>query len=929
MNDTKAVSFMAGTNYERFDAVISGQMAIKNAMAEQFGSLQNELVISRDIQNQLLEKQQQMQEMQKHFDEKQQEMLNKQQQALDRLAVVQGRVNALLTQTYELHEYPIPRLFIVLPKVSKRSDKFTKPFSKQFRLYFLCEGGTHTTKQGGNVSHELHLAKHEGYDLDQPTKFFEKYGSYVLTMMEMIKLGLIAVGIAVPPLVLFKAADGIEMLQKSLGATKQSIGALVDETIKFIESQQNHINNGSDPSAGLTELDRAEALEGADLRQLESYLSIQDHGRVLGNLYRIATREGHIKWVCLDHYRENYRESTRQHLIEVVETNSGRFIEEIGKVEISITSNTIAKQFYEVLTKTRGIQELDIVLDWDASLSDLRKFAAAITTANIIHLTVNGKALKGPSFDVVNRGEWFNPVLHLAANGRIQSLRIQQFDRFFRRISTIPSMTTSRLRVLAIEGKRLGKDASLKILNKFLRKAQSMTELCLECSDLTGTFGRMSKMICDLQVHLKLRLLCRGCYVVTVFSQGVVESIEAKLDTDMLRGVHFEDLSQRGFLTKLQLLVSSSEFNFEDILDQNPKLSQVQFSCPAHKLLDLIVHIKNDTSLFNSGKGHPALRAIECQLDSNTIGDWEDSLPLDTIKARVDVLDNNQFGISIDMHASCFQDPHHEHELTELLRAYGWAVEKLDTGSALKDEQALVLDNITREFGSKLTCLVLRTRPLTDVGLRSMDQVIGRSGSLDRLCLYSRDLHILGEQQKLEHALCQHRKRLNGLFLTGPFTEMWPHTAARLGLVKRELPALDSLDLSDGWYIFSTLSSCQWISNLISTSPQESPTISNTQKPLKSIRITKTWFTAEVWKVIIEAVDFSGLESLTIIDRGFPIELVAVLVDCILKCDESTVPLRRLKLSATNRLSDKDHSKAWDMLSKIREKAPQAKIDLQ
>lgn len=46
-------------------------------------------------------------------------MLNIQQETIDRLIVNQQRVDALLVQNYELHEYPIPRLFVVLPTLSR------------------------------------------------------------------------------------------------------------------------------------------------------------------------------------------------------------------------------------------------------------------------------------------------------------------------------------------------------------------------------------------------------------------------------------------------------------------------------------------------------------------------------------------------------------------------------------------------------------------------------------------------------------------------------------------------------------------------------------------------------------------------------------------------------------------------------------------
>ncbi|KAI7823307.1 hypothetical protein BC939DRAFT_162892 [Gamsiella multidivaricata] len=108
---------------------------------------QNDIVAevrkNRSLQEQMFLLQQQM-------DEKQVQMLQMQKQALDHLTIIQSRVQTVLTQTYELHEYPIPRLFIVLPKASRRRDKLLNPFSDQYRLYFLCECGSHTMSKGGN-----------------------------------------------------------------------------------------------------------------------------------------------------------------------------------------------------------------------------------------------------------------------------------------------------------------------------------------------------------------------------------------------------------------------------------------------------------------------------------------------------------------------------------------------------------------------------------------------------------------------------------------------------------------------------------------------------------------------------------------------------------------------------------------------------------
>ncbi|KAF9955450.1 hypothetical protein BGZ65_003388, partial [Modicella reniformis] len=119
---------------------------------------------------------------QQTIDKNLEEMLRIQKKALDRLAIIQNSVQALLAQTYELHNYPIPRLFIVLPKDPGLRGKLMKPFSESYRLYFLCECGTHTMAEHSKTPPEIHLAKHEGYELNRPTEFFERYGSYILAL---------------------------------------------------------------------------------------------------------------------------------------------------------------------------------------------------------------------------------------------------------------------------------------------------------------------------------------------------------------------------------------------------------------------------------------------------------------------------------------------------------------------------------------------------------------------------------------------------------------------------------------------------------------------------------------------------------------------------------------------------------------------------
>ncbi|KAF9176301.1 hypothetical protein BGZ49_006423, partial [Haplosporangium sp. Z 27] len=116
------------------------------------------------------------------------QVLKEIQEIKDRLILIQSKTEAILTQNYELLEYTIPRLFIVLPDTSTSWEPTTMFYTK-FRLHFICECGEHTKAPGSKIPHHLHLANHEGYVINKPTQFFEKYGPFLMLMLEMIKLG--------------------------------------------------------------------------------------------------------------------------------------------------------------------------------------------------------------------------------------------------------------------------------------------------------------------------------------------------------------------------------------------------------------------------------------------------------------------------------------------------------------------------------------------------------------------------------------------------------------------------------------------------------------------------------------------------------------------------------------------------------------------
>ncbi|KAG9061059.1 hypothetical protein KI688_007688 [Linnemannia hyalina] len=320
-----------------------------------------------------------------------QEVLKLQKQMKDRLILIQSKTEAILTQQLELTEYPIPRLFIVLPEEPAKYDPGNW-FRTKFRLHFICECGKHTEANNSKEPHHLHLAKHGGYLIREPTELFKKYGPFLLLMLELIKFGTSIAGHVVPTLASLKVVELADSVQQSI----ESVTAKIDYSLECIDNQLSKVQASSpgdfistEPRAAMTQQDLTdflsdvEGLEGVELRQLGSFLKTSEDENLLGNLYRMATSDGHVKWVCHDHYRASYQEKYTQKLRDVVKLAEGELYEQLGRVEIVLTSKFAAAEFYNALSKAKGVLELIMDLSWDCTRSDLDELEDALKTSRV------------------------------------------------------------------------------------------------------------------------------------------------------------------------------------------------------------------------------------------------------------------------------------------------------------------------------------------------------------------------------------------------------------------------------------------------------------------------------------------------------------------------------------------------------------------
>ncbi|KAF9288543.1 hypothetical protein BGZ68_000096 [Mortierella alpina] len=331
-----------------------------------------------------------------------QEVWKLQQQMNDRLILIQSKTEAILTQQLELAEYPVPRLFIVLPEEPVKYDP-ANWFRTKFRLHFICECGKHTEASNSKIPHHLHLAKHEGYLVREPTAFFRKYGPFLLLMLELIKCGTNVAGHVVPTLASLKVIELVDSVRYSAELIRVKIEyalECIDRQLANIQASLPEDSVNRESRATMTPQDLSnylkdvEGLEGAELRQLRSFLKTTVEDNLLGNLYRMTTTNGHVKWVCRDHYRASYQEKQVLKLREVVKLARGEIHEQLGKITITLASSIAAAEFYTAISKANGILELDLDLSWGCTGSDLDELEDALKKTRVVIIRLRLRQLR-------------------------------------------------------------------------------------------------------------------------------------------------------------------------------------------------------------------------------------------------------------------------------------------------------------------------------------------------------------------------------------------------------------------------------------------------------------------------------------------------------------------------------------------------------
>ncbi|CAO3566686.1 unnamed protein product [Mortierella alpina] len=325
--------------------------------------------------------------------EQMREVQNQMPQVPDPPGIMRGRAHALLGQTYEFHEFPAPRLFIVLPRDTAPWDPAGSP-DNQFALHFLCECGEQAKKLHSDnlrIPDHVHLVHHKGYYLQRVNEFFQLYGRHILTLLEMVKYGGTIAGFDVPALSTVSASGPTHISKDSLNIISESD---VDRSIKCLQQFADAISGGqgTEKTDGIEPYERPDASQGkADLRHLKDFIKDADEHWVPECLHPVVTQQGHVAWVCDDHYRLACDGNEHQALAAAVEMNDGSYQPQLGKISITLGSNSRAAEFFKALVIARPIDDLDISFNWDCSRAELEAFESALKKLTIRKLRIELK----------------------------------------------------------------------------------------------------------------------------------------------------------------------------------------------------------------------------------------------------------------------------------------------------------------------------------------------------------------------------------------------------------------------------------------------------------------------------------------------------------------------------------------------------------
>ncbi|KAI8355764.1 hypothetical protein B0O80DRAFT_447868 [Mortierella sp. GBAus27b] len=792
--------------------------------------------------------------------------------------------------------------------------------------------------------------------------------------MKALKIGLTISGLIIPGLTHLRLVEGIESAEKNISMATKNIANMLEDSMTTLRTEIQGGDEFMKRATPSTQMDFSDlrALEGTDLRQLGSFLRNCDHGQVLGNLNRIVTSGGYVRWVCNDHYHEGYRTATVQRFKTIVKANNGWFDELKGHVFVSIECKALAKEFYDTMIKTPGIRELRIALQWEVTQDDLQELSSAATRTGVPSLILHGCLVRKSGIDILKQNKRYNPMVRLMCNGHLESMEIHCFEDFYQHVSSFPIMMTSRLQTLRIQSTFSPNDGSQKSALRFILKhSPLLKELEIATNDLHGAYD-------FLQTHMErfpnLELLSWKSYGNTVTmtrSQGEIQGFRMAIECclDELSPDGFK-MIQQGHITEFgmsQITEDMSESRIVDVLRSNPGLADMclkvfpQLSATAVSLVTAAWRIHIEEDMGSSSAGSDTLKVCV---------DWRDPDNLevqDMVKMTLDFAgDSDTPTISTRLWMRDTMTPEMIEHTMELIHNYGSTFETVETNCLFTDELAMALENTTEESGSRIISFRLYPRSLTFDGIECFDRIIERSTHMDELHFTLSDMRDMTEREKALHLLDRYNGKLQTLSMFGESVGEWLPEIATACRTRRQLPELTSFNLSSTDKSMIPDECVQWIARMVSAPPTlqvddissiPSPLLSESAEtafpllsqegqellsiesgPAVAVAVNHAWkslvyvslcylqLDRKGWRAVINALDLTYLGTLRFDHSNFSLAELRLLIDCIEEDVDNPIDELIIYVTETDASRSTDVDTVRELVKLLGEKAPNVRV---
>ncbi|KAF9131448.1 hypothetical protein BGX30_013095 [Mortierella sp. GBA39] len=315
---------------------------------------------------------------------------------------VQSGIRAL----FDIPNHPIPRMFIIVPELKSKLNPTTLLY-RSYRLFFLCECGdsvaaASSTVDGG-ISHHMHFAHHEGYEIRTPRVFIQRYGKHMMRLLDAVQVLATTGG---------SASELPSDMKKVLGTTD-------DKCLPRIKEIANHLQQVLKSADDKVDAKYCQVLDGPELRAVVSFLIRKDESQTLGNLHRILTPDYKTRWVCGQHVQENAGVNNMEELRRITQTFKGTLDEKRGLVTVRLSSDN-AVDFFKLIGRDSPILELDITLDFGPTTEQIRTLRQRMKLSHVSSLTFN--------IDIPNGHYVFLGVIRKVA-GVAQLLKLLELEK--------------------------------------------------------------------------------------------------------------------------------------------------------------------------------------------------------------------------------------------------------------------------------------------------------------------------------------------------------------------------------------------------------------------------------------------------------------------------------------------------------------------